>query len=306
MIIPHLTQYNSPYLSKYNTGLGNALFQIFTAYGLSKKYNKILNNIELKQLLEKLKNNFGLDHENTIYRNLKFYYDNTKPIYTISEHPDLYSSYNAHLDDFIKNQINNEYTIYIKGYLQSHLYFNDYYDEICELIKPDLKSYSFIKTNYIHLFNEDIINISIHIRINWGSNIKYNNNYLYFYEAIDYIVNNINTNKKIIINIFSDDIIEFQKYFNYTKYECVFYINNQDYIDLWCMSLCNHNILSNSTLSWWGAYINKSPNKLVVYPKDILRLHGCTVYNEHKHIERAYEHYKTEWISLDTNNVIFQ
>ena len=44
MIVPILTQSRSPHLSKFNTGLGNALFQIFTAYGLSKKYNHTFNN----------------------------------------------------------------------------------------------------------------------------------------------------------------------------------------------------------------------------------------------------------------------
>ena len=47
MIIPYLTQSTSPSLSKNNTGLGNALFQIFTAYGLSKTYDHTFNNYYL-------------------------------------------------------------------------------------------------------------------------------------------------------------------------------------------------------------------------------------------------------------------
>ena len=45
MIITHLTQYDSTFLTKTNTGLGNALFQIFAGYGLARKYNKQFNNI---------------------------------------------------------------------------------------------------------------------------------------------------------------------------------------------------------------------------------------------------------------------
>ena len=88
--------------------------------------------------------------------------------------------------------------------------------------------------------------------------------------------------------------------------ECIFYENNVDYIDLWCMSICNHNILSNSTLSWWGAYINTNKDKLVLYPNDILRLHVATIYDSQVYTQRITEHYKPEWIGLDTANVIYK
>ena len=72
MIIPYLTQSTSPFLSKYNTGLGNALFQIFTAYGLSKEYKHTFVNNNLIDLLIKL-NKLNLNHKETIYRNLQIF-----------------------------------------------------------------------------------------------------------------------------------------------------------------------------------------------------------------------------------------
>jgi len=315
MIIPYFTQYNSTYLSSYNTGLGNALFQIFTSYGLSKEYNHMLNLSNLKKLIIILKK-WGLKHNETIYRNISNYFIScpnkfNKKSINIKERHNYYSLYDDILDSVI-SKTTNDVEINLFGYLQSYLYFDKYYNDICNILEPDSESLLYIKDNYSHLFDNEILNISCHLRVNWGCNISYDCNFNYCYDAIDYIISN-NTEKKyskIYINIFSDCIdkikhkIEANNSNDSIKF--IYFENNYDYIDLWCMTLCNHNILSNSTLSWWGAYLNLYKNKIVTYPIDILRLVGGTIYKTPMLINRTIQHYKSDWIPIKTQNVIYQ
>lgn len=312
MIIPYLTQIKSPFFSKDNTGLGNALFQIFTAYGLSKKYNHTFNNVYLIELIKKI-NTFDLNHDSTIFRNLKINETiNVAPVEHIGIHEnnDYYSLYDTFLINEIK-KLNNDKIIILYGFFQSHLYFDEYYNDIIKLISPDEYSINHIKKKYNHLFDDNIINISLHFRVNWGQgkiqNLQYN--YNYYYDSIKYIENilkNKNIQKKVILNIFGDDIHQIKIKFTSTKYQCIYFDDNPDYIDLWCMSLCKFNVISHSTLSWWGAYLNVNKDKIVIYPEDILRLFKATIHNKPMLPERKIQHYKSDWIPLKTKNVIFQ
>lgn len=71
-----------------------------------------------------------------------------------------------------------------------------------------------------------------------------------------------------IFYFFSDDIEWVKKEFG--EHADFMYVSNpnlQEYEELMLMSLCTHNIIANSSFSWWGAYLNQNPNKIVIAPK---------------------------------------
>jgi hypothetical protein len=69
--------------------------------------------------------------------------------------------------------------------------------------------------------------------------------------------------------IFSDDLNWCRDYFGDSE-RIVYIDNNIDFVDMCMMSLCDHNIIANSTFSWWGAWLNANPNKKVVAPSNWL------------------------------------
>ena len=68
--------------------------------------------------------------------------------------------------------------------------------------------------------------------------------------------------------IFSDDIQWAKENLNIEK---SFFVDDQKERtpneDVYLMSLCNHNIIANSTFSWWGAWLNDNDKKVVISPK---------------------------------------
>lgn len=109
----------------------------------------------------------------------------------------------------------------------------------------------------------------------------------YYDRALKYIKNF--TDYQLLI--FSNDIHWCKINLNKVHNNISYIDGNSDYIDLCMMSLCDHNIIANSSFSWWAAYLNRNPNKIVVCPKDYMNNH------ELAHIING-NYYPREWIAI--------
>ena len=69
--------------------------------------------------------------------------------------------------------------------------------------------------------------------------------------------------------LFSDDVVYSKLIFK--GLSNITYIENNiaehSYLDMFLMSACKHNIIANSTFSWWAAWLNKNQNKVVIAPR---------------------------------------
>jgi len=160
--------------------------------------------------------------------------------------------------------------VYLEGYWQTEKYFK----EIEEIIRrdftivdePDLRN----KTMAEQIRKSE--SVSIHIRRGDYVTNPTTNAYHgtcsedYYKKAIQIIKNHIHQPQFFI---FSDDPTWVREHLD-TGYPTVFVDFNgpdKDYEDLRLMSLCQHHIIANSSFSWWGAWLCRNIEKIVIAPK---------------------------------------
>ena len=91
----------------------------------------------------------------------------------------------------------------------------------------------------------------------------------YFEKAIS-IINNKVDNPHFFV--FSDDLLWVQA--NLDIKNCTYItgnLKNNSWKDMYLMTICKHNIISNSSFSWWGAWLNNNADKIVISPSRFLK-----------------------------------
>jgi hypothetical protein len=222
--------------------MGNQLFMSFMLLNLhfDKGYKLFFNSSTeyFNNILYEL-NNLIHYHDTSNYFN---YYENSNSIY---------------------NEIKINTNTIFNGYFQSYKYFDHNKEKII----------NYLKINEMKNKYQSYDAISIHIRKGDYQNLTHCYILLdinYYKNCINYLINELKTDN-LIINIFSEskheinDILDLlYKLFPTIKFT---YINGGSAInDLFIMSKHKHNIIANSSFSWWSAYLNDNENKIVCYP----------------------------------------
>lgn len=159
---------------------------------------------------------------------------------------------------------------YLNGYWQSIKYFEGIENDI----KKDFRFKNQLDNKNLEILNEieNSNSISIHIRRGDYMSPENYNMYgciatpTYYKKAIKVIEEKI---ENPTFFVFSNDMDWVKK--NIQINSRVFYIDinsgNGSYKDMQLMSNCKHNIIANSSFSWWGAWLNENKNKIVIAPK---------------------------------------
>ncbi len=87
----------------------------------------------------------------------------------------------------------------------------------------------------------------------------------YYKKAINELLQIIGEKEKVHIYIFSETAEINMKYIQNMKCEIVSHPDRSG-VDLWLMSKCKHNIIANSTFSYWSALLNQNKQKVVIAP----------------------------------------
>lgn len=154
----------------------------------------------------------------------------------------------------------------LDGYFQSEKYFVN--------IKDKIKNSYFLPKKSIldKLYDKYSINFlnaaSLHFRLGGDRTYEYVNKYFpttdikYYLKFLKTIPDHSN------ILVMTDNLDLYYKLYHkfLINYNPIIIEGNKSWEDLYLMSLCRFNMISNSTFSWWGSYLNINKNSEIFFP----------------------------------------
>ena len=164
----------------------------------------------------------------------------------------------------------NPNNVCLFGYFQSYKYFQSNYNMICKIIdinKQQINVLESYKTTNDNLYIENMV--SMHFRIGDYKKIQ---NYHPIMSALSFIQSKDSSITNILFFCEEVDLTDVNIIINKLQLDFpnIDFIRANNLLHDWeqmiLMSCCKHNIIANSSFSWWGAYFNANSNKIICYP----------------------------------------
>lgn len=289
-----------PVITVAPNGIGNQLFEFACVYAIARKRN---SNVYVLKPSDNVSNathdatarHFSLDHfkipfSKVVDENFKTF--GSGKIFDFQEH------------HIWENSLPTDSVLRLNDVCVSEVYFKEYRKEIMEMFTLNIDE-SPIREMLTKVENTE--SVSVHVR---------RGDYLHSNEkrgiAITYQIKAMDTMKRLLPNatffVFSDDLAYVRE--KLSDYENVIFVNNtleqmSSLLDFLIMSKCKHNIISNSTYSWWAAYLNRNKKKIVIgpsprHPPGWNELHyGNNQFRKYRELIFSYYMYPTNWLTLN-------
>lgn len=241
-------------------GLGNQMFQYAYAKALQQKGFDVKIDIS-KFKTYKLHGGYHLDKYNIDLEKAGFF-DTFLSLIKVKKNVKEKSLF---FDDKLFRLSGNEF---VKGYFQNEKYFKETREILLEQFQKSGKNADSTAV-FSKQIRETTPNCSLHVRR--GDYLSNSKNHTihgvcdldYYKRAVEFV---LSKEKQTTFFIFSDDIPWAKENL---KIENAIYVDHKctPHEDIYLMSLCNNNITANSSFSWWGAWLNKNKEKIVISPK---------------------------------------
>ena len=238
-----------------NGNMGNALFQYSTLLSVGKDNGytvKIPNNPSHYD-----------DYCQAMNFNLSQGFNIKTPCFTKEESDSITNQYQDPAFHFTKNVFNIPDNTDLTGYFQSEKYFNHNREYILEHLQFKETIVALSDEIFIEAGIDPEETTSIHVRR--GDYVKKQAWHPLMTPEYYFNATKLIPSKNYLV--FSDDIAWCKEAFGLNKK--VKYSNSKNpFADMHAMSSCKNNIIANSTFSWWSAWFNTNPDKVIIAPKN--------------------------------------
>ena len=263
---------------EYAGGLGNQLFQYSLARCLELNGCEVVADISSylyvntrRFELERIFKSINFRYASAVAREYYFMKDRISKVEGVDEkyiyaEPDI----TQHVQYGVSSDWRKVRRGIVEGYFQTYLFADEIRDDLLKRLKfPEIE-----ETQLQLLVAEMHRNNSISVHVRRGDYLAEKERRLdeicdekYYEKAIKMIMEKV---KNPRFYVFSDDIswckenirIDEASYIDSGMLE-----KYEDWYDMYLMSQCRHNIIANSSFSWWGAWLNENEDKIVIAPK---------------------------------------